>query len=283
MLAAIERSCTVPISLSALEETLFIPLWCRAQASLHYPSLFYDPKAVELVQTIDYDFAAIAARLNPVIRLVSVARARQFDSILKAYVAQHPRASVVDLGSGLDTTFYRIDNGLIDWYDLDLPDVIAVRRQLLPETNRVRCIAKSLFDVSWCDDLINENNGVFASAGAVLGYFNEAKVKKLFSALADRLPGGQMVFTAYSPRELALINKSLQGVGMKDIAMKWALQDGNDLTRSDDRISVVDEFSFFRGIPPDPAWGEETLRELRAIDERKGMRVVHVKLDPRNE
>ena len=273
----------MPISLSALEETLFIPLWCRAQASLHDPSLFYDPKAVELVQTIDYDFSAIETRLSPVIRLVSVARARQCDRIVKAYIAQHPRASVVDLGAGLDTAFYRIDNGLIDWYDLDLPDVIAVRKQLLPERDRVRCIAKSLFDVSWCDDLINENNGVFASAGAVLGYFDEVKVKRFFSALADRLPGGQMVFTAYSPRELALINKSLQGVGMKDIAMKWALQDANDLARSDDRISVVDEFSFFRGISYDRSWGEETMRKIRAIDERKGLRVVHIRFDPRKE
>jgi O-methyltransferase involved in polyketide biosynthesis len=273
----------VPISLNGLEQTLFIPLWCRAHASLHYPSLFYDPKAVELVGSVDYDFSAIEAQLNPVIRLVSVARARQCDSILKAYIAQHPRASVVDLGAGLDTAFYRVDNGLIDWYDLDLPDVIAVRKQLLPETDRVRCIARSLFDVGWCDALINESDGVFASAGAVLGYFDEVTVKKFFSALADRLPGGQMVFTAYSPRELAFINNTLTRVGMKGIAMKWALQDGDDLTRSDDRISVVDEFSFFRNIPPDRAWGEETIRTIRSIDERKGMRVVHVKFEPRKE
>jgi O-methyltransferase involved in polyketide biosynthesis len=218
-----------------------------------------------------------------VIQLVSVARARQCDSILKAYIAQYPRASVVDLGAGLDTAFYRIDNGLIDWYDLDLPDVIAVRKQLLPETDRVHYIAKSLFNMSWCDDLINKDNGVFALAGAVLGYFNEARVKKFFSALADRLPGGQMAFTAYSPRELLLINKSLQRVGMKSTAMKWALQDGNELTRLDDRISVVDEFSFFRGIPHNRAWGEETIRKIRSIDERKGMRVVHLKFDPRKE
>jgi O-methyltransferase involved in polyketide biosynthesis len=271
------------IELNTVEETLFIPLWCRAQASIKYQSLFYDSKAVELVQAVDYDFSVIDARLSPVVRLASVARARQCDDVLKTYIADHPRASVVDLGAGLDTMFYRIDNGLIEWYDLDLPNVIAMRKQLLPETDRVYSIAKSLLDMSWCDDLTNIDDGVFAVAGAVLGYFSEGQMKTFFSTLADRLPGVEMVFTAYSSRELSLINRSLQRSGMTDAAMKWALEDANDLTRWDDRISVVDEFSFFRDIPYNAAWGEETLRKIRVIDEHERMRIVHVRFNTRKE
>ncbi|MDD1721066.1 MAG: class I SAM-dependent methyltransferase [Euryarchaeota archaeon] len=266
------------VKLSAVEETLFIPLWCRAHASIKYPSLFYDPKAVELVKTIDYDFSVIDARLDPVILLASIARARQCDAVLKKYLAEHPRASVVDLGAGLDTSFYRNDNGLLEWYDLDLPDVVAIRTQVLPEMVRVHSIAKSLLDMSWCDDLVNIEEGVFVIAGAVLGYFSEGDLKTFFSSLADSLPGVQMVFTAYSLAEVSLINRSLQRVGMTSVAMKWALEDANDLTRWDDRISVVDEFSFFRGITCDPAWGEETVRQIRAIDGHKRMRIVNVRL-----
>ena len=269
------------ITLSAIEETLYIPLWCRAQASIKYQSLFYDSKAVELVQAIGYDFSLIDARLSPVIRLASIARARQCDAVLKVYIADHPRASVVDLGAGLDTAFYRIDNGLIDWYNLDLPRVIAIRKQLLPETDRVHCIAKSFLDMSWCDDLINIDDGVFVVAGAVLGYFSEVELKTFFSSLADRLPGVEMVFTAYSSGELSLINRSLQRVGMASAAMKWALEDASVLTRWDDRISVVDEFSFFRDIPYDQAWGEETIDKIRSIDEHKRMRIVHLRFNAR--
>jgi O-methyltransferase involved in polyketide biosynthesis len=196
--------------------------------------------------------------------------------VLKAFIADHPRASVVDLGAGLDTAFYRVDNGLIEWYDLDLPDVIAVRRQLVPETDRVHSIAKSLLDMSWCDDLTGVDDGVFAVAQAVLGYFSEVQVKTFFSAFADRLSGAEMVFTAYSREEVSLINRSLRRVGMTNAAMKWALEDADDLTRWDDRITVVDEFSFFKDVPYDPAWGEETIRQIRAIDEHKRMRIVHV-------
>ncbi len=268
----------MPIALSALEETLFIPLWCRAHASTKFSSLFYDPKAIELVQSIDYDFSAIDARLDPVIQLASIARAIQCDNILKAYVAAHPGASIVDLGAGLDTGFYRVDNGLIEWYDLDLPNVIAIRRQLLPEPDRVYSIAKSILDVTWCDDLINIDDGVFLVAGAVFGYFSETELKPFFSSLADRLQGAQIAFTAYSQEELRLINRSLDRVGMTSAAMKWALEDTSDLIRWDNRISVINEVSFFKDLPCDPAWGEETIQEVRAIHEHNHMRIIHLSL-----
>jgi O-methyltransferase involved in polyketide biosynthesis len=112
----------------------------------------------------------------------------------KKYIAEHPRASVANLGAGLDTTFYRVDNGLIHWYDLDLPAVIDVRRQLLPEPDRVTYIAKSIFDPSWCADVRHTEEGVFMIAGGVLHWFDQVQVKQFFSMLADNFDGGEIVF-----------------------------------------------------------------------------------------
>jgi O-methyltransferase involved in polyketide biosynthesis len=263
---------------SIVEETLFIALWCRAHVSTHYPSLLYDAKAVDLVRAIDYDFSVIESRFSPEYFLTSAARARQCDDAATAYVAAHPRASVINLGAGLDTTFYRIDNGSIEWYDLDLPSVIALRKQLLPETDRTHAIAKSLLDVSWYDDVTHTKRGVFAIAGGVLAYLEGGQVKTFLSALADHVPGAEIVFTAYSRHEVSLINKSLQHLGMTHATMKWALEDANDLAEWDHRIVVVDQFSFFRDIPLDPAWGEETIRRIRAVDEQKLMSIVHLRL-----
>ena len=69
--------------------------------------------------------------------LFMVARAKEFDDKIRAFITEHPRASVINLGAGLDTTFYRVDNGLVQWYDLDFPDVIGIREQLLPPTDRM--------------------------------------------------------------------------------------------------------------------------------------------------
>ena len=155
----------VKVTLGGVSASMLFPLWGRAQVSKEYSSLFYDAKAVELVERIDYDLTTsdlpfVGMMLNiirkgnllPIFSLVAL-MAKQFDEKIKAYIAEHPRASVVNIGAGLDATFYRVDNGTIHWYDLDLPAAIDFRRQLLPEPDRVTSIAKSLLDPSWCKDI----------------------------------------------------------------------------------------------------------------------------------
>ena len=198
------------IKLSGAARSMLACLWDRAQLSKKYSSLFYDEKAIELVERIDYDdFAAsddeslqglemsFFRRAHP-LDLPEFGpltlRAWQFDEMARKYIAEHPRASVVNLGAGLDTTFYRVDNGLIHWYDLDLPEVIDVRRELLPEPERVTYIAKSIFDPSWCTDVKHTEDGVFVLVGGVLQWFDEPQVRRFFSVLADNFDGGELVF-----------------------------------------------------------------------------------------
>ncbi len=195
----------VKVELSGISASMLGCLWGRAQLSREYSSLFYDAKAVELAERIDYDFSTSDTPFRGIMFNISrkgnlppfespVLRAKQFDDKIRAYIAEHPRASVISLATGLDTTFYRVDNGLIHWYDLDLPPVIDVRKQLLPEPDRVTYIAKSLFDPSWCDDIKHTEDGVFIMAGGVLPFFEESEIKQFFSMLADKFPDGEVVF-----------------------------------------------------------------------------------------
>ena len=146
------------IELKNVEETMLHPLWSRAKVSREYSSLFNDPKAVELVEKIDYDFSRLGDNLFQ--HLFMAARAKQFDDKIRSYITEHLRASIINLGAGLDTTFYRVDNGMIHWYDLDFPNVIAIREQLLPTTDRITYISKSIFDSSWCNDINDAESGV---------------------------------------------------------------------------------------------------------------------------
>ena len=196
----------IKIQLSGTSASMLFPLWDRAQLSKEYSSLFYDEKAIELVEKIDYDFSTSDEPFLGI--LFNIPRkgnllagsglmrlgARQFDEKAKAYIADHPHASVINIGAGLDTTFYRVDNGIIHWYDLDLPRVIDIRRQLLPEPNRLTYISKSLFDSSWCKDIRDTDNGVFIIASGVFMWFEKSQVKQFFSMLADNFPGGEIVF-----------------------------------------------------------------------------------------
>ena len=190
----------VKINLSGVSETLLFPLWARAKISRDHPLLFYDAKAVELVEKIDYDFSTLAVIPFEGNLLPIVARAQHFDNKIKTYITTHHRASVVNIGAGLDTTFYRVDNGSIHWYDLDLLPVIELRKRLIPKTDRSTCIAQSFLDPSCCADVAH-GDGVFVVAGGLLRYFDESRVKQFFSMLADNFPGGEIVFNASSRLE----------------------------------------------------------------------------------
>jgi O-methyltransferase involved in polyketide biosynthesis len=183
----------IKVDLSGVPQTSLPILYGRSKISIENALLFNDPKAVELVELMDYDFSILFDGTADYIVFATIARAMQFDNKIKTYIKEHPHASVVNLGAGFDTGFYRVDNGTIHWYDLDLPEVINVRKQLLPETDRTTCIAKSFLDPSWCQEIDTEN-GVFILAGGLFRYFDEARVSKFFASLADHLPGSEIVF-----------------------------------------------------------------------------------------
>ena len=272
----------VKISLSGVSETLLGPLWNRAKLSRERNSVLNDTKAIEIVEKIDYDFSKIDTNIPPAVTLLFVARAKHFDNKIKAYIAEHPRASVVNIGAGLDTTFYRVDNGLIHWYDLDLPAVIEIRKQLIPETDRATCIAKSFLDPSWCKDIEHTEEGVFMVVGGVLIWFDESQVKQFFSLLADNFPGGEIVFDAISKLSALLgkwsLRRSLRGAGIKEARVKWTLKDANKITKWDTRIKVVEQFPYFRDIPRNPAWGGRTKRWMDFVDKHKTSNIFHLQV-----
>jgi len=262
------------VELSSLEKTLVVPLWHRAQASKAHPELLNDVKAIELVNRLDYDFSIFEQRFTVEDSFRSAARARQFDDKLRAYISTHPDASIMNLGAGLDTAFYRVDNGSIEWYDLDLPKVIALRKQLLPETDRVKCIAKSLFDTSWCADMEHTSNGIFILAKGILWFFEEAEIRRFFSSLADALPGTEFIFESSSKLGASIVNNSLKSVDM-DVEVKWELEDARVITQWDSRLKLIDQTPAYL-IPRDPAWGEQTLENIDASDLTNALSIVHL-------
>ncbi|HXY88115.1 MAG TPA: class I SAM-dependent methyltransferase [Candidatus Acidoferrales bacterium] len=268
----------IKINLSAVSETLLASLWARAKISREHNSLLNDVKAIELVEHIDYDFSTIqkAFRVNLVGTLTNTVRVRQFDDKIKEYIAEHPKASVVNIGAGLDTHFYRVDNGSIHWYDLDLPAVIDIRRKLLPEPDRVTYIAKSFLDRSWCKDVKQNENGVFIIAGGVLMYFEEVQVKQFFSLLADNFPGSEIVFDGLSKLTAFFDSFKIRRTGIKGIRIKWGIKDACKMTQWDDRIKVIEQFPCFHSIPRDLAWDKSIKRFMDAVDKNRLINIFHL-------
>jgi O-methyltransferase involved in polyketide biosynthesis len=122
--------------LSAVAETLFIPLYFRAREARRENAILRDEQAEGIVGAVDYDFSHLKGEGFE--HITPLMRAAEFDRCTRIFLSAHPNAVVVDIGCGLDTRFKRVDNGLVNWTDLDLPEVIQIRKRLLPEMPRAR-------------------------------------------------------------------------------------------------------------------------------------------------
>ena len=239
------------IEKNTVQETLVIPLYGRLVCSEHFPELFSDPEARRICESLDYDFADKRRKMESAAGLfgaLEVAQ-RQYDLRCEAedYLKTHPGAAVVNLGCGLDDTFSRVDNGQCRGYNIDLPDVIRVRNDLLPPGERETNLACDLNDLSWMDRIDAGDGAVFFAAG-VFYYFRTAEVKTLFRAMAEHFPGGVLAFDTCNARGARLMRKTwLKEAGITDVSAFFSLEDEAELRGWSDHFSSVTAKSYMRG------------------------------------
>ena len=160
------------IDIHSVQGTMLIPLWGRAYGSENNKDILEDKEAIRIIKNCDFDFSNIANTFGEYGCITYITRARKIDDTIKKFITKHPNATIVNIGSGLDTTFSRIDNSTIHWYNLDLPDAISFRKTLIEDTPRNISIAKSFFDTSWFGDIqYNPNDGILFISAGVFYYF----------------------------------------------------------------------------------------------------------------
>ena len=239
------------IEKNTVQETLVIPLLGRLVCSERFPRLFSDPEAKRLCDSLDYDFSGKRKKMETPAGLfgaLEVAQ-RQYDlqCEVRAYLREHPRAAVVNLGCGLDDSFRKCADGLCRGYNLDLPDVIAVRDALLPAGEREENVACDLTDHSWMDRIDASGGAVFIAAG-VFYYFKTEELKRLFSAMAARFPGAVLAFDACNGRGAKLMRKTwLKQAGISDVGAFFSLEDESELRSWSGRFASVSAKSYMRG------------------------------------
>jgi len=239
----------VKIELGNIQKTLLLPLWGRAVETKKLKPKLIDNVAVEIINKIDYDFSTITTNISFVTQLAWIARSFHIDNSIKAFLSVHPDASIVNLGCGLDTTYERINNEKLFWYDLDLPDVIELRKIFLNETGNRKFITASLLDDRWTSHIKNKKNVFFIAAG-VLYYFDETQVKQFISLLAERFPSSEIIFDAVTPQGLAAANKRvIKDSGMDESAyLKWSIKNAKVLQNWDPRVNIIEEYMLFKGF-----------------------------------
>jgi O-methyltransferase involved in polyketide biosynthesis len=179
--------------LTGVSETALLTLQVRANEARRPDSIIDDPMAIRLVDSIDFEWAkfGFSRRQDMAIRTLA------FDAEARRYLADHPKATVVALAEGLQTSFYRLDAADVGhefrWLTVDLPPMIELRRKLLPSSERIEMCAQSALDFSWMDR-VAADEGVFITAEGLLMYLQPDEALGLIAACAERFGGGRMMF-----------------------------------------------------------------------------------------
>ncbi|MEW2635441.1 class I SAM-dependent methyltransferase [Streptomyces sp. NPDC048389] len=208
--------------LGAVQETLLIPLYGRAVETRKDQAVLRDAKAEEMVASIDYDFA----RFDNLPSLIgTVLRTALFDDWVRAFLSDNPYGTVVEIGTGLNTRFERADNGRARWFDLDLPDVIELRRKFFRDTSRRTMISGSVADVSWTGTVTAHGDGpYFFSAEAVLPFLDASDVRQVIARIAERFPGSLLALDTAGP-EIIDSQDRHDALGKVQARMRWACGD----------------------------------------------------------
>jgi O-methyltransferase involved in polyketide biosynthesis len=204
-----------------------------------------DDKAVAMVNQITCDFSRLRMQRHDEIAVIM--RVKKFDSHARAFLARNPSAVVVHIGCGLDTRFERVDDGRVEWFDLDMPDVIELRQRLIGNVcERYHTLAFSVFDDAWIEEVVSpfKPRPFLFLAEGVLPYFEESQVKSLVLKLRDHFPRSELVCDAHTPFVIWADNLHLAFARIR-ARLQWSLKQAKDVESWGEGICLLDEWNYY--------------------------------------
>jgi O-methyltransferase involved in polyketide biosynthesis len=250
-------------TLTDISKTLLIPLYARARETQSKNPVLIDRKAVEITEELNKIFeksdsplyrnlakGKLRRNANKKLATYFALRTRRFDSYCRDFLSRTPKGAIVELGCGLSSRFSRIDNEALEWYDLDLPEVIAIRRHFFQETPRVHTIASSVLDFRWMEQLPKKN--IFFIAEGLLMYLCEDDVKSLILQMQRQFPGCELVCEVENTFIVNTLKKERWKKKFQkdyhlgpDAVIRFGIQNGKDLEKWGKGIQFLDEWTIF--------------------------------------
>jgi O-methyltransferase involved in polyketide biosynthesis len=268
--------------LQGVSETLLVPLHYRVQESRRESSAFKDEIGERFHDAISYDWSKLQGQVFQA-HTMSV-RTAIFDEQVKRFLAKAPGGLVVNLGAGLDTRFHRIDNGRVEWIELDLPAVIEFRSKLRePANKRHRLIAASALDDRWTTEVKRDaREQVLFVAEGLLPYFSEEEHKRIFGYLANGFPGQEMLFQTMAPSLIRdLVQYSILSKMRSSIDVRWGLDDSTQISSVlNPKVRFISEFPLLEGN--EALLPEQIRQKLSPQMVTKVAKIVHVQFDKSN-
>jgi methyltransferase (TIGR00027 family) len=229
------------------KETMLMMLSSKAIQSQWKNPILRDPWAEEAMRHIDYDMSKTLTGVSSwgmwkdIGPAIIATRAATFDLLTSRFLTDHPDAAVLHLGCGMDSRVFRVDPpASVQWFDVDYPDVIDLRRQLFPEWDGAyHLVGAPLDDLRWLDEVPRDQPGLLIAEG-VLHYLSETEVKALLNAVVAHFPGGQMVFDICNSM---IVKRAGSNVGGTGATYKWGLDDPQDIQQLEPKLELIKEYN----------------------------------------
>lgn len=230
--------------LTGSAETMLQSFYARAKYSRKKNAKFYDAKAIELVGKIDYDFSK--AENDSTMSNGVIARTIVFDELVKDFINKNPDCTVVNIACGLDTRFYRMDNGRIIWYNVDLPETIEVRDAIYHESGRVSTIGISATDPVWADKVTKRGKMLFIIEGLSM-YLTSDENAQMLSIIRDKFDNATVLMECLAKKWVNKehTEKSIQDTGAKFV---FGADTFDDLGKAADGFRCIKNDNIIRGM-----------------------------------
>lgn len=232
------------VNIQGVPETMLQTLYARAAYSKTKNPKFYDAKSIEAVSRLDYDFSK--AGKDAMMSKGVIARTILLDRMVGEYIRENSDAAVVNIACGMDTRVYRLDNGKIRWYNLDLPETIEVRRRFFEENGRISTIAKSAMDESWTEKIERTDGKVLVIIEGLTMYLNESDVKKILSIIAERFVCADVIMEIMSP--FAVKHVKEKSIDASKAKFTWGISSGKLLEQLSPQFTWVEDVSLAEGM-----------------------------------
>lgn len=235
------------VQLGVVQETLLLPLAARALDVQSKNPILNDKKALELYLQIVSNPIHYKKYLSKIGIVAMCERALIMDNAIRKFVRQNPKGKVLNIGVGLETAFFRLGKPKVEWFDLDLPDSMNLRKKLLPIKNKnVHSIAKSMFDETWLNDVGNIQNGLFITVPGVFPYFDEQHIKQFFNTFAPKLKGAQIIFDVTSNMGRFFVGQRIKQAGMKSATLDWGITDPKEMEQWNEHLEHTASYFFLQ-------------------------------------
>jgi methyltransferase (TIGR00027 family) len=248
------------VAWGSVEWTNLVTLYLRAYESRGPRPILGDHAAAAAVDRIDYDFKRIHRSSLPVSnQYLVVLRAKQLDDWCADFLQRHPEAVVLHLGCGLDGRAFRISvPPSVQWFDLDQPGVIELRRRLYQDTAGYRMIASSVTDPQWLADIPTGLPTLVVAEGLLM-YLQESEVRRLLARLTDQFVSGEMLFDTLSALAPLLSKVFTRGI------IKWGIRHARELETWNPSLHLVEQKPVLAGYHKIPAPSVRLLYKVLSV------------------